>query len=129
MNIVSIITSLILSDSGISNLIGTRIYPNKIEQGSEFPQLAHLFLEKPPTNGQGGICARNFEFAIHITSFDYDEALDLKERLITLLNNYKGIVSGVNIGYIVFDGDSLNLLENDTELYHITLDFVTLINI
>lgn len=128
MTIEQSIVDFVLASQEVQAIVGDRIYPNRLVQGNDFPMMAFVFLEQEPVNGQGGICAREFDFMFHISSYDSFDCASMREVLIELLDNYQGTLGGNSIAMIKYDGTSLNVQESETDLYHISCDFKVLIN-
>lgn len=128
MTIEEALSEFVLDSTAVQAIIGNRLYPNRIVQGADFPMMAYVSMEQEPLNGQGGICAREFDFMFHISSYVYKDCVDMREVLITLLDKYQGVLGGNKISMIRYDGTSLNVQENETDLYHISIDFKILIN-
>lgn len=128
MTIEESILQIVEGAASVTGLVGTRIYPNRIVQGSTYPMMAFVCMEQEPIKGQGGICAREFEFMFHVVSNKVEDGADMREVLIDLLDGYSGTVGDNQISVIRYTGVSLNAQENDSDLYHMTIDFNVLIN-
>ena len=123
------IIARIKADSTMDDFIGGRIYPNQIVQGNTYPMVALLTNESHPINGQGGICMREYDFLLSISSTKYSECRNIGERLIELFDRFSGTMGGSRVSQCIYTGTPLNALENDTNLYHIGYEFNILINI
>ena len=123
------IIATVKADTTIDSYIDGRIYPNQIVQGNTFPMIALLVNESHPINGQVGICMREYDFLMSISSIKYSDCRNIGERLITIFDRFSGMLGNSKVSQCIYTGTPLNALENDTNLYHIGYEFNILINI
>lgn len=123
------IIARIKADTTVNSYINGRVYPHQIIQGNTYPMVALVTNEQQPINGQGGMCIREYDFLLHVSSTSYLECLNIGEALITLFDRFRGTLGGLSASTCRYRGVAMNVKENDTELYHIAYEFNILINI
>jgi hypothetical protein len=123
------IVALLKADSVIDNYVDGRIYPIQFAQGNEYPMITLVTTEQPPVSGQNGICLREYDFLLSVASTLYSDCRNIGERLIVVLDKYKGAMGGLNVSNCRYQGTAMNVKENETNLYHIAYEFNILINI
>ena len=123
------IIAIVKADLTLIQMLGGRIYPHQIIQGNDYPMASLQVVEQPPISGQGGICLREYDFLIAISSNNYSECRAIGERLIVVFNKYSGAKGNLNVVMCKYTGTPLNTLQNDTNLYYIAYEFNILINI
>lgn len=116
--------ALLLADSGISAIVGSRIYPVILEEGATFPALVYQRISGPRVqslDGASGLAVLRIAISCYTTLFA--TARDLAAKIRVLLNGYRGTLSE---GTVV--GGTLLLDERDVffepvRLYRTDLDF------
>lgn len=113
------IRALLLGDTAVTALVGTRIYPVHMPLGADVPNITIHEISGPEDYVTGHGYPR---YQISCWSETFTEATTIKKAVKASLNRFKGIVYGLNIQNISFL-DSVDLYEEESKLYHIPLDF------
>ena len=98
--------ALVVGDSGISAVIGTRCYPSVIPESASLPAIAYQRIDanRPLThNGPSGLSKPRIQF--DFVAKTYKEGENLGALLRGLLNGYTGTVNGVEIEFISLETD------------------------
>lgn len=107
------IVSLLRNDATITTLVGNRILPAPIEQGTEHPCIVYAINNRPVTNCDNG----NSIVVNEITIGAYGGTVAAMEAICTnikrVLNLYKGIVADVNVQGIFLTAESEDRYDED----------------
>ena len=118
------IYSILSSDSDVSAIVGTRIYPQIAAQGAAFPFVVYVLQDTSPSDTKSGVSTLDeVRYDIVVASETYAEASDLTEKIRTALDRYSGTVAGVVIDSIQFIDLDVN---NDpgTETYLTSAEYI-----
>jgi len=124
MNEGKAIYSILTSDSAVSAIVGTRVYPQIAAQGAAFPFVVYLINDITPSDTKSGVSTLDeVRYDIIVASESYAEASDLTNKIRTALDRYSGTVSGVVIDSIQFTDLDVN---NDpgTETYLTSSEYI-----
>lgn len=111
------VRSILINNSIVSGLVGTRIYPLVLPLKCTFPAISY----SKPSNPYNRV-SRAPRFQIDIWSKDFTEVQNIKEAVETALDGYSGIISDINIERII-PLDCHDFTLDDTQLYRIAYDF------
>lgn len=109
----------LLSHDSLKSYISNRIYPGWIPENATMPCVAYLnvsgvrFHDIP-------VGFPRYQFSIF--SKGYIEAKSIANEMRDILQRFKGDMGESKIIQIVFENEYENY-ENDTKLYHVTIDF------
>lgn len=98
-------------DSGITDLVSTRIYPNRVPLGTEYPSIGYSMITS------GLIASDNCqESRIQIDFFDttYSGAKAIRDAVLSVINGLP------NYGYV----QGPDLYEDDTMIHHQSVDVI-----
>lgn len=109
--------SILLNDTVLYGLVGTRVFPVELPLDCALPALAYSEISNPHRRITG-----NPRFQIDIFSEDYTESKTVKGALEAALDGYSGVTGGHNIEIIV-PLDSSDFYDSETGIYHISYDF------
>lgn len=109
--------SILLNDTVLYGLVGTRVFPVERQLDCALPALAYSEISNPYRRITG-----NPRFQIDIFSEDYTESKTVKGALEAALDGYSGVTEGHNIEIIV-PLDSSDFYDSETGIYHISYDF------
>jgi len=118
------IYSILTSDSDVSAIVGTRVYPQIAAQGAAFPFVVYVLQDTSPSDTKSGVSTLDeVRYDIVVASETYAEASDLTEKIRTALDRYSGTVAGVVIDSIQFTDLDVN---NDpgTETYLTSSEYI-----
>jgi len=111
------IRSILLNNSTVSSLVGTRVYPLELPLDCEFPAITYSFPSDPYQR-----VARGARCQIDCWAQDYTECNNLKNVIEAALDGYSDTVGTINIEGI-FPISSYDIAPDDTGLFHIPYDF------
>jgi hypothetical protein len=111
------IRSILLANSEVSSIVGTRIYPLQLPLQCTFPALSYSF---PSDNFQRVI--RPARLQIDCWAEDFTICKNLKNIVEKALNGYSGTVLGIDIEGI-FPISPYDIAPDDSGLFHIPYDF------
>lgn len=118
------IYSILTSDSDVSAIVGTRVYPQIAAQGAAFPFVVYVLQDTSPSDTKSGVSTLDeVRYDIVVASETYAEASDLTNKIRTALDRYSGTVAGVVIDSIQFTDLDVN---NDpgTETYLTSSEYI-----
>jgi hypothetical protein len=84
------------NDGDVAAIIATRIYPNVIPQDADLPALAYQVISRPGLmahDGPPGYAWPRFQFTAQAD--DYDQVVDLMNKLRVAFDGFKGLMGGV----------------------------------
>lgn len=126
MEIEAAIYSELKNNSGVSALVGTRIYPKKLPQNSTFPALIYQQV------GGGSIYSHSGASALatpvwQVSCFasTFTGAKNLARKVREALQGFSGTLGGaggVSTGGI-FKRNEIDLYDDETQIYQTVLDF------
>jgi len=124
---VSIETGLyshLTTDSDVSALVGTRVYPLKLPQGYTLPAISYQRVSGDRLATLSGPTGRaNPRFQIDCWASTYSGVRDLASKVRQALDGHKGGLGGEDdVGGISIEGDR-DLFEENTEVFRVTMDF------
>ena len=118
------IYSILTSDSDVSAIVGTRVYPQIAAQGAAFPFVVYVLQDTSPSDTKSGVSTLDeVRYDIVVASETYAEVSDLTNKIRTALDRYTGTVAGVVIDSIQFiDLDADN--DPGTETYVTSSEYI-----
>lgn len=124
MNEGKAIYSILTSDSDVSAIVGTRVYPQIAAQGAAFPFVVYVLQDTSPSDTKSGVSTLDeVRYDIVVASETYTEVSDLTNKIRTALDRYTGTVAGVVIDSIQFiDLDADN--DPGTETYVTSSEYI-----
>jgi hypothetical protein len=103
MNEGKAIYSILTTDSAVSAIVSSRVYPQIAAQGAAFPFVVYVINDITPSDTKSGVSTLDeVRYEILAISENYAEAADLNEKIRTALDRYTGTVAGVVIDSIQF---------------------------
>lgn len=126
-NIRGAIRSLVLADSGVSNLIGTRMHIDKLPQDWTSPAIRYSVISSPREHnltGPVGRADRRIQIDCYSLS-SKSEAVDVAEAVREAIDGVRTTQDGVKIGRIRTDEERDGFEDVETEDVHrVSLDFM-----
>ena len=124
MTVEEVIVAKLLADSAVTDIIGTKIYPNEMVEGVAAPALVYLLADETPINSQSGICYYETVLFVNCIAKKYSDARTLQKAVIASLDRYDSITSGdVQILITRYVGIRGSDQEKDTGYMNIVLEF------
>jgi len=103
MNEGKAIYSILTTDSAVSAIVSSRVYPQIAAQGAVFPFVVYVMQNTDPSDTKSGVSTLDeVRYDIVVASETYAEASDLTNKIRTALDRYTGTVAGVVIDSIQF---------------------------
>lgn len=123
MSIVNSLYHLLSTDTPVSAIVGTRIYPSRIPQIKVFPAIAYMQLSKVPTNQKDDVSHfHKVDFDIDCFAKTYEQVNDLAAKVRTALDRKSITSQGSNITTIVFVAEN-DGYDNEIEVFQKSLQF------
>jgi len=103
MNEGKAIYSILTTDSAVSAIVSSRVYPQIAAQGAVFPFIVYIINDITPSDTKSGVSTLDeARYEILAVSETYAQAADLNEKIRTALDRYTGTVAGVDVNSIQF---------------------------
>jgi len=115
--IESAIHTILATDLGISQFVGTRIFPLELPLDCQLPALSFSKISNPYRQVVG-----TPRFQVSCWTKTYKQCLELSQAVTTRLEGFSGSVDGIIIERIL-PLDSQDFYSADTGIFHIPLDF------
>lgn len=126
MDIGKAIYSILSNDSGVSNIVGTRIFPQKVPFGEQMPSITYFVIDTTPNNTKNG--ASTYDYVrCQITAFGvtYSRAQELATEIRSALDYKTGTEAGVVISKCFFE-DSNDIFDDsfgEDGIHYVAMDF------
>ena len=120
------IYSILSNVVAISDLVGTRIFPQKIPYGQQMPSITYFVIDTTPNNTKNG--ASTYDYTrCQITAFGktYSEAQDLATKIRAALDYKTGTDAGVVISKCFFE-DANDVFDDsfgEDGIHYVAMDF------
>jgi hypothetical protein len=111
------IFTILSGNSGVSAIVGTRIYPMQLPLECTLPALSFSKPSNPFRRVSGSP-----RFQIDCWAEDFLQCQHLRDMVETALNGYAGLVNSVNIIQII-PLEAPDMYDSTTGVYHIPYDF------
>jgi len=127
MQIEQAIKKELLTDSGITSLIGERLYYVKAPQDVTKPYIVFLKASGPREYSHDGVSKLahpRFQFSCFATT--YYEAKQIAEAIRAAIEAFSGTMGGdggVEVGSCFYINES-DIYEEDTRLFHVAVDYL-----
>ena len=132
MDIGKAISSILRNTAGVSNYVGSRIFPQKIPFGETMPAITYFIIDTTPNNTKNGVSTYDYVVAqISVFAQSYDTCQDLSQKVRTALDYYSGTTRGVVIDKCFFESGS-NAFDDsfgDNGIHQMDMDFRFNINL
>lgn len=114
----SALYTLLTSDSGVTALVGTRIYPLLVPDGTALPAVAYQQISMIPRKTHSGPNAlRHERYQLTVHASGYDSGRAVQRALRDCLDGYVGEIGSVRIGEIQ--------VQNEYDGFDLDSDFAT----
>jgi len=118
------IYSKLSGTSGITALVGRRIYPVVLPQKCKLPAITYDKVSDPQIHTMGSESNPcHPRFTIHVWGETLKNVIDIAEQVKTALKYYTGTIASMIIQRIYYDNET-DIYEPQTETYHRALDFL-----
>lgn len=118
------LTQFLLSKSIITDIVGTRIFPQHISNidGAKFPAISYTRTGRTRVtthSGHAGLSRPMIQ--IDCWAKTHDEVVDLGNRVVAVLDGFRGLMNGTRVDAVFFENDQF-MYEPDTGVYHIPVE-------
>ena len=120
------IYNILANDSDVAAIVGTRIFPQKVEFTERMPSITYFVVGTTPNNTKNGVSTYDYVTA-QITGFgtSYSQAQDLATKIRTALDYVSGTYAGVVVDKIFFE-NSDDLYDDkfgEKGIHYVAMDF------
>ena len=125
MKVGAAIYSLLVNDSAVSALVGTRIYPELAEEGASAPYIVYSVVSNTPSDTKEGTPIDDAQLEIFSVGNTYAAANDLADKVRAALDRKSQIVVGtVTVQSIQYTNEVVEVSEK-RDLYISVQDYTT----
>jgi hypothetical protein len=124
MSVESAIRGKLVAASGVTNVVGQRIYPHFVPQGRAYPAITYFRVDTARVDSHdqaGGLF--NSRFQIDLWGADPDVLFTLAEAVRAVLNGFRGTTGGVAFGAILLADERDGPYEPGAELFRRSQDY------
>ena len=127
MNVGDAIFNILDNDAAVSAIVGSRIFPNQIPQGEEFPVITYQYVSNQPTHIKNTVSKLD-SIMLDVdlwsggTGDTYRDLVALAGAVRDALDRFSGTKEGVIIDSIQFL-DQIEEPGNNAQEYHITQQY------
>ena len=125
MKVGAAIYSLLVNDSAVSAIVGTRIYPELAEEGASAPYVVYSVVSNTPSDTKDGTPIDEAQLEIFSVGSTYAAANDLADKVRAALDRKSQIVVGtVTVQSIHYTNEVVEVSEK-RDLYISVQDYTT----
>ena len=125
MKVGAAIYSLLVNDSAVSAIVGTRIYPELAEEGASAPYIVYSVVSNTPSDTKDGTPIDEAQLEIFSVGNTYAAANDLADKVRAALDRKSQIVVGtVTVQSIHYTNEVVEVSEK-RDLYISVHDYTT----
>ena len=125
MKVGAAIYSLLVNDSAVSAIVGTRIYPELAEEGASAPYIVYSVLSNTPSDTKDGTPIDEAQLEVFSVGSTYAAANDLADKVRAALDRKSKIVVGaVTVQSIQYTNEVVEVSEK-RDLYISVQDYTT----
>jgi len=125
MKVGAAIYSLLVNDSAVSAIVGTRIYPELAEEGASAPYIVYSVVSNTPSDTKDGTPIDEAQLEIFSVGSTYAAANDLADKVRAALDRKSQIVVGtVTVQSIHYTNEVVEVSEK-RDLYISVQDYTT----
>lgn len=125
MKVGAAIYSLLVNDSAVSAVVGTRIYPELAEEGAAAPYVVYSVVSNTPSDTKDGTPIDEAQLEIFSVGSTYAAANDLADKVRAALDRKSQIVVGtVTVQSIQYTNEVVEVSEK-RDLYISVQDYTT----
>lgn len=120
MTISLLLESALAANSGVTSLVGTRIYPVKLPQAATYEAITYQRISNTATNGSTSL--RESRFQIDCWAQTYAETQVLAAAVKAALEEYKKVATpGIKQSYVI---NELDDYDDDVRVYRTIIDVI-----
>lgn len=116
--------SILVADSGLTALTGSKVFPLIVPQGQSYPALAYQVVSDTPIRCKApiGTTADEYRFQVSAYASTYLLMEQIAKAVRLALDNYQGESEEETVLRVYFDGQR-DLYEEEPRLFHRAMDF------
>lgn len=123
MTIEAAMRAHLIADPGVSGLVGQRIYPIAMPQGTTLPAITYQRVSTVRIGSkQGPTGMAQPRLQINCWSKSYGDAKALADAVRVALDGYRGLMGGAVDVWETVVGTDVDLYEEDLGIYHVAVD-------
>jgi hypothetical protein len=104
------------------SLASGKVYPGIAKENEKLPYIVHFQIDTDPSPDSDGVSKLDrYRYQVSCFAGSYREVQTLGDQVRTVLDEFKGVVSDVNISSIRYLTE--NYIYEDTNVHHIPIDF------
>lgn len=123
MEIYEALTTYLLTQTGLTALIGNRIYPDEAPEGETLPYVVYINISDVKDHlftGQQTLERPVYQYTVYAA--DKDAASDVAEQIKAALSEYSGTMSGITVQYIGLMNE-LPSRDRELKIYYHDLEY------
>ena len=115
------IVSYLLNQDDIAALVGDRVYPMHLLEGTQLPAINYMRISQERDRTHNGNAMNRPMIQFSCWAKSYATVKDLAELLIAKLDNFSNYLKGGKV--TIFHRNDRDLYEPDTGYYHVPIEF------
>ncbi len=125
MKVGAAIYSLLVNDSAVSAIVGTRIYPELAEEGASAPYIVYSVVSNTPSDTKDGTPIDEAQLEIFSVGNTYAAANDLADKVRAALDRKSQIVVGTVTVQSIHYTNEVTEVSEKRDLYISVQDYTT----
>lgn len=125
MKVGAAIYSLLVNDSAVSAIVGTRIYPELAEEGASAPYIVYSVVSNTPSDTKDGTPIDEAQLEIFSVGSTYAAANDLADKVRAALDRKSQIVVGTVTVQSIHYTNEVTEVSEKRDLYISVQDYTT----
>lgn len=123
MSVHAALHGILLANTAVSALVGTRIYPSVLPQGVTYPAISYEQIHGSEATGPQAYRGL-YRSVCQVSVFARDRAgtIALAGAVATALKRYRGTVAGVQVSDVFID-DSIDIYDPEAGAYFIAQEY------
>jgi len=107
MSAGKVIYTLLSTNSPVTAVVSTRIFPDRASQGAPNPCIIYQDISNAPTDTKDGVSTLDVRrFQIDVYSETRAEAETVNGLIRTALDRQSGTIAGINVDKVIYDSES-----------------------
>ena len=121
--LVTALYTKLSTDSGITAIAGTRIYPVKMPQEPTFPLVTYQIFSQPTVNTHDAKTMKNSQVQVDAWAETFLAAHQLAEAIESSLGVFKGTIASDEVIHSSIQRNKQDFFEDGVDDYRVSLDF------
>ena len=127
MRAEKVVKTLLSNAAGVVALVGTRVYPGPIPQGTALPAISFEHISTVPLqtlDASAGFNLARTRIEVNAVAKTYGEQKALVEEIRKALEYQRGTIAGVEVIAILRESVGPDLRDDDRQIYTQAVDFM-----